>query len=125
MIRVILSASFIGILTAPTMTWAQPQSKASGWGALPDAELAERLQASFSTMDKDQNGFVEVFEAPNATRTRKVNDGPTEVVASGSGTWIEQFDRNNDGRVALKEFQQRMVVILRRESQPALAAGPT
>jgi hypothetical protein len=64
-------------------------------------------------MDKDKNGFVEVVEAPQARVTRKVGDGPTQLVASGSGTWIEEFDRNYDGRVALDEFQQRMVVILR------------
>ena len=60
------------------------------------------LQKMFGLMDRNGDGYISANEAPRVTRVRAASV-QTGTGRPGAG-WIEDYDRDGDGRVSQSEF---------------------
>ena len=61
------------------------------------------LNAIFSAMDQNRDGYVSETEAPQIRSVRSTGRVTVRLV----GSWIERHDRDGDNRVSRREFVNR------------------
>lgn len=72
-------------------------------------ELERQVRRSFALTDKDQNGFIDVSEAPIAERGRSGANGDRIAEEASSGLWIRTMDQNSDERVEWSEMRDYLL----------------
>ncbi len=114
-----IAAMSILIIAAATLFAAQTEPQGA-----TRVQALSFLERSFSQLDRDRSGFVELSEAPAAMERMPRSDGKEgfllKPMADGVQRWITHHDANSDGKVDQGEFVARSLSAVEKQGIPTL-----